>query len=113
MSQDESAARTQAVINLLRGARARITERGHWTQGTCARNRYGHKVPLHSPRAVRWCLLGALCAETGECSVGEALEALRSIQRNPTQWNDEPGRKHSDVLAAFDAAITLLEAVQP
>lgn len=90
---------------MLERAIARI-ERG-WTQGASARDAAGERVYLaHDPKAVCWCLVGAIQAE--ERKQFRASDALYNVLfdklprkgfRNLSEWNDEPGRTRDEVLA--------------
>lgn len=37
-----------------------LNSRARWTRGKCARDKHGHGVEPLSPRACRWCLIGAI-----------------------------------------------------
>ena len=76
-----------------------------WTQNAYARNAKGKKVDFDSREAVAWCCSGAIRLVTGEKSgpfpasnksINRAAEAIGCTVIN---WNDHPGRTHSEVVA--------------
>lgn len=77
-----------------------------WTQGAFARRKNGDKVLYNSPEAVRWCVRGAINAACPDrnrrIKVRELLEKHIGTE-NILDWNDEPGRKKSEVIAALEA----------
>jgi hypothetical protein len=95
------------TIPEIREAAARLLETG-WTQGDYAADARGLGVDDHDPRAVRWCLVGALNVA---CPKGRDYANLRGgayaeLQRELgvgllSDWNDEPGRTQSEVVAAM------------
>lgn len=95
------------TVDVLIAARALIEKPENWAQGINAR--------LSSPPH---CAGAALIkAKTGERLEDDALaaafQALRpAISGDIVQWNDTPGRTHSEVLAAFDKAIAAEQAKQ-
>ena len=88
---------------------ADIVEKG-WTQGVFATNAFGKGVPVESPEACSFCVLGALdkAAETGigEMAWREAEKALFRTVRSPSlpAWNDAPERTQAEVVAALREA---------
>jgi hypothetical protein len=53
------------IEGIIRRARLRITNPEHWTWYAIARTRNGDPVPISDPRAVAWCLNGAIGVEAG------------------------------------------------
>lgn len=98
------------AADILRGARALIAT--GWTQGAWARDRDDKVVHPRDGDACCWCLDGAIVA-VSDVPLGEsglAFEALANIQPLPMIWNDQPGRRQSEVLALFDRAIAALSS---
>lgn len=88
-----------------------------WTQGVSARDKNGKYTATSSKDAVCWCLAGAIMRCYGrqfpeEMSTPEAeiaarvgaidekirLFVTRTVAKDYVTWNDEPHRKHQDVL---------------
>lgn len=96
------------ALDVLRAARERLTPDGAWTQGYGARDANGKPIDPKSPRAVCWCLIGALAAAGAEEKqifyAAQWLTTAGSWNTLP-RWNDDPSRTQAEVLAAFDAAI--------
>jgi hypothetical protein len=97
---------TDDVLVCLRDIRALLDDQGHWTKKAVARDEYGYSVEYFDPRAVSWCLLGAVWSRSLFPVATEA--ALRSAAES-RGWrilmdaNDDGG--HAEVLAILDAAI--------
>jgi hypothetical protein len=106
-----------AEADILRRARARISDPARWTRGTLAKDTHGRAVPASNPSAVRWCALGAILAENdGPDDSAYRLPAARYLAAAvgidgrylATEWNDALG--HSAIIQGFDRAIELAEA---
>lgn len=101
----------QKPSDILREAK-RLIKKG-WTRGAWARI---GKDATHSsdPAATCFCASGALFRVSAGDLRRVASDYLRRGARLRTseipKWNDAPGRKKSQVLAAFDKAIQLAEA---
>lgn len=99
----------QSIAGHLARARRLLAKRDVWTQDAYARDPAGRIVDSQSPDAVRFCCSGAIYAT--EHPVRGSLDARalvgRIIGHDLEVWNDAPGRKHADVLDAFDRAIAL------
>jgi hypothetical protein len=55
--------RDDEVTALLKRARGRVADPEHWTKEAYATTEFGGRVAPRSPRASRWCAVGALQAE--------------------------------------------------
>ena len=116
----------EKTIDVLRGAREMIDWPGAWTKHASATDRDGMEVPLIGPDACSWCATGAIeyIVTVDELPRAVADEAVKSLARTlfpdsmystrlpwrvVQQWNDETFREHTEILAAFDAAIERLE----
>jgi hypothetical protein len=84
-----------------------LIKRG-WTQGVAARNKRGNRVCFDSPRAIKWCAIGAIENAHGDthAKFTEATSKLLAViqTQNITGWNDDPERTHAEVIAAFEKA---------
>ena len=56
-----------ARARILRAVRDLLTPKGSWTQGSYARNFWGHACGVFEPSARCWCLEGAVTRVTGSC----------------------------------------------
>lgn len=92
------------VLACLIAARKRITPKGAWCRGACARNHFGNFTYTEDPAAVAWCVVGAIELDNGARG---ALYAAMDSDDSLSAWNDAPGRTQKEVLALFDKAIAL------
>ncbi len=85
-----------------------FAEQSHWTQGSAAKNGSGTPVDVDSPYAACWCLVGGAHRVYGlhSAAANAALDKLRARLREvagyrvtTSDWNDERGRTHAEVLA--------------
>lgn len=105
--------------SILTFARKRVAK--GWTQGVLARDETGKEVRPSSPKAVCWCMSGALNAvkpySKGEPATRNAVSnILNSITRPANgyvSWNDAPQRTQEEVLHIFDRAIDMLRNKEP
>ena len=95
---------------IIERARALIATPQMWTQGEFARDAHGEPVNWRSPKAVQFCLWGALnraaYAMTGDRyrSVGLADHAAAALRDGATSLSGVNDRgTHAEVLALFDA----------
>ena len=104
---------------ILIAARAKIEAPERWTQGAFAKTAKRNKANPNSPRAVCWCILGAVSAVTGDNpnrpdrAISSRLAAATNVDAYNEcviEWNDAPERAHAEVLAAFDRAIAAADA---
>ena len=83
-----------------------------WCQGVDAKDSTGEKVEVDDPRAVRWCVAGAM--QAARCTVEDELAlaafigftpSVRSADRywSLTVWNDRWGRTQQEVVDALEA----------
>jgi hypothetical protein len=95
------------VADVLRRAKALIAEPCRWKQ-------YGGQVEMPKDRDA-FCMMSALLHVTGYTA--QMFEHARDLLAQaigihhvvPYEWQDAPERTHAEVLAAFDAAISLAE----
>jgi len=104
----------QQAIDALTRIKARL-QKG-WIKGRIAENEYGEGVSPEDPRAIVWCLKGAILAETQ--TVEEYQNCSIILRRgmppqysswNLTAFNDCPYVGLKDVLALVDRAIAAEE----
>lgn len=102
----------QSVAEHLGRARTLLAERDVWTQDAYARDVAGRIVDSQSADAVRFCCSGALYTTEHPLQGSVAARAVvsRVIGHDLEVWNDAPGRKHKEVIAAFDRAIALAKS---
>ena len=99
------------IADVLQKARDLIATPDNWTQGEYARDGHGHATRPRNSRAVCWCSSGAIMKVMDvDYSPDDALAVLHQAggfqwDMNIPKWNDSMNRKHSEVLALFDAAI--------
>lgn len=100
------------VIEILRGARALLTNPKAWAQWDYAFTASGRKCPANSEFAVCWCMAGAVKRAAGpdakavELNAAEHVLARACGTKYLDTFNDKPGRRHSEILGAFDRAIS-------
>lgn len=86
-----------------------LAKRDVWTQEAYARDAAGRIVDSQSPDAVRFCCSGAIY--TTEHPLRGSVDARALVGQvigvDLEVWNDTPGRKHKEILDAFDRAIAL------
>lgn len=100
------------VCEILKKARELITDPEHWTRDTYARDAEGEYCNMNSPRAAKFCALGAIRRVSNSMSLGyldsDARVAMDMLARkiggpSIAQFNDH--HTHEEVLAKFDGAI--------
>ena len=107
---------TSEAIAALKNARLLIHDRESWCQGEAALNLEGRRRHPMDRDACKWCLTGALrCGGIGHADATAALENelreggfLVGNVLTIADWNDQPGRKHAEVLALIDKGIQRL-----
>jgi hypothetical protein len=99
------------VAEALRAAAALIEPPGAWTKDAFARDDRGHPLSAMSPKAVCWCVHGALCNVAQPTLVQDALEALFEFGRIQSvwAWNDAPHISQDHVVATLRGAADALE----
>jgi hypothetical protein len=106
------AERVGETIGVLARARELISDERRWCRRSFARGWGGIPVSAKSTIAQRFCALGAIMRAAHELDVPaeEARTALEWQSAHPIQdWNDDPARRHAEVMAKFEAAIAALE----
>jgi hypothetical protein len=103
--------RLMNATDVLKAMLALFRDGEGWCQGYCTRSAEGEPLGADSPRASRYCLLGARNAVMGANHVGEGVmrqsdERLRRAigQQNMAGWNDAQ-LNYGSVRAALLAAI--------
>jgi hypothetical protein len=121
------------VADVLRKARALLTDPSNWCQGYNCRDANGRPLPYGSSLACSYCLVSAVCLQLPDALQGKADLYLNELRRtiflrhpnsegksfetlHPedvprlSQWNDAPSRTHEDVLLLLDVTIRRLES---
>jgi hypothetical protein len=101
------------AVDILKAAKEKIATPDKWTQGAYAKDANGYAVVETSNKAACFCSLGAIYAAnprkegTPNWDAQLAARDLASVvgKQSIVNWNDEEGRTHEEVLAAFDKAI--------
>jgi hypothetical protein len=95
------------TVQLLKKARALISDPKRWTQNAFARDKHGHAVPPQDSRAVRFCSIGAINHYAAESDVRTRSLARQALGEDIMMVNDFDSRRmsHATVLARFDHAI--------
>ncbi|WP_316207524.1 hypothetical protein [Bradyrhizobium sp. SZCCHNR3118] len=79
---------------------------GRWTQKTCARDGLGKPVQVFSQEARCFDIEGAIRRAAGNEDRGAYARFVplikRQIQKQPFDWNDQPGRKQRDMVRMFE-----------
>ena len=92
-------------LRILEAARARISDPEAWIKGNVAKARDGAVCAAEDPRAVQWCVLGAVHAEPGSISwlypCLDPPDGFGSLG----SYNDHPDTTHEDILGFLDQAI--------
>src|SRR5437868_15384792 len=102
------------TIGVLARVRELIADERRWCRRSFARGWGGIPVSAKSTIAQRFCALGSIMRAAHELDVPaeDARTALEWQTGCPMQdWNDDPARRHAEVMAKFDAAIAALGGV--
>lgn len=106
-----------SIKDLLRRAKALISEPGKWTQNADGRTVAGKEVHPKDYNAVCWCIVGAIDrVSTSLSDKDKAVWAFLHVslpyheprtlnQSHISLWNDVKERTHDEVMKAFDEAI--------
>lgn len=90
-------------------ARKLIERPENWTQHVFARDENGKAVSMFKDSAKCFCMSGAVgrACNNDTAAWDRALDLLKlKVRRSSIAiYNDDPKRKHSDVIKAFDRAI--------
>jgi hypothetical protein len=108
--------RVDAAVAVLARAREIISDERRWCKRAFAFTWLDIPVPVGSRYARRFCALGAIIRAGRELglSVGAASRALEwQTVRPVADWNDDKVRTHTEVVAAFNAAIDALAVMTP
>lgn len=101
----------RTTVEILKAARARIADPQNWCQGWFAHDERGQSLDYNDPEACSWCAVGALRREGERWNRGayKALWAqLPAGYDHVSDYNDDYGVTHADVLALYDRAIAAL-----
>ena len=103
-----------------------------WTQSALAKSASGRNVKTYSPKAVCYCLAGAVMAagnypkdisksRSMVVAMDALLRAILHTDKSPARatsvriidWNDEKERTHQDVMEAVRKALVCLRNTEP
>ena len=109
--------KTQKLSTVLSKA-LKLIKKG-WCKGYSAKDRHSHNVDVDSPRAARYCALGAICKAYGGLNAKDTTKSIDFFYNNivlPSNymttfyWNDAPKRTKKEVIEAFKKVIKLAKA---
>lgn len=110
---------------ILEKARELVDSPKKWGQGRYAMNAKGQETATYVDEAVCFCVLGSISramsimtgrlwrltsADLSDIDRAHSFFAKAIDPPLIAKWNDEPGRTHTEVLAAFDRAIDSAKA---
>lgn len=99
------------TVEVLKAAKALISDPAKWTQRSYARNAGGFSTCPTNGDAECWCSVGAIECVAGNsdlCLIAESKLCAAIGGGGIIRFNDM--HTHSEVMAAFDRAIELAEA---
>ena len=104
------------LLSALRAVRATLASPQQWTKDAFARDATGKVCEFLSPKAVCWCLEGALY---NACLTHEQFWTVYTLlvdlitppELALSDWQDKPERTHADILALLDRAESTLTEV--
>lgn len=96
------------VKDVLVAAKAIVEDESHLSRRFCAEDKFGIEVPVYSPNAVSFCIIGAIEKAGGEDYdiKRDAREAFRDVvggDRSISRFNRSA--THSEIMSVFDRAI--------
>lgn len=97
---------------LLKDAKQVISKPENWTQGVYARDSDDKEIRPERTDACKFCMYGALRRNGGGFFSATEFLLLAVKEQCATDivsYNDDPDRKHEEVMEVFDKAIKLAE----
>lgn len=101
-----------STLDVLKAARALISDPARWHQGNWACDAAGNDVEPLYMGAVRWCAAGAInkIGQPNKDVVDQAVNTVQcAIEDDATIFDVNDYGTHAEVLALFDTAIQQLE----
>jgi hypothetical protein len=96
------------TLDVLKAARALISDPARWTQGAYARDEQGNEVDIYDAEACAWCALGAITLVSIDMPGSRAWRELMATTAIPvSDFNDNSD--HAAVLGLYDRTIARLE----
>lgn len=97
------------MLSSLRELLNLLSDRSHWTKNTFARDKWGHDVPTNSPKAARYCLLGAIDRKVHGPFRQDVIRLVEDTiiseyDVSMVTFNDMVA-KHKDIVAVLNKAI--------
>lgn len=110
------------ISQVLTETRDLLSDESRWAQGMAAQDESGFGVSVADKNACRWCLAGGimkvlsdndLTGEVWDYHYSSARKALAQTigyagNASIALWNDEDERKHSEVISALNATISVV-----
>ena len=101
------------ALELLKSARELLSDPARHQPCVMAKTAEGKPCYPHTKEAVKWGIVGALCAQQVPDSVyRQARDALYREFNDEGLMQYENGHSHEDVIAGFDRAIAAMEAAE-
>ncbi len=102
-------------LQVLKGALVVLDNEEAWTKGKFARDEDGETCSPISPKACKFCLLGAMrkAANNDSGLVISTMKLVEFVNDIPViaQWNDEPDRKFVEVVGVINKTIESIKNV--
>lgn len=102
----------RSTVEILKAARARIAQPETWCKEWFARDERGQNRDYNDPEAVKWCAVGSIRKEDTPYNgpvYGALLAQLPEGYKSVSDYNDDFGVTHADILALYDRAIATEE----
>lgn len=101
------------MVEILAAARRKIASPTQWIKGCFAADKYGEEVGIHSPRACKWCLEGAIRFASPDSDGPGGFDDHGALLwlcqyfggMKPHEANDLGAMMHSKLIAIVDKAI--------
>lgn len=118
----ETVDRKQQTVWILNETLNILSEETRWTQGESARDASGNPVSYYKDTAACWCLAGAEALASQNAPWprqpglrGQRMALIEAVRERGhcnsyVEFNDDPNRKHGEVLAIVKRAIEIAEA---
>jgi hypothetical protein len=97
-----------STVEILKAAKALITDEKNWAQGCIARSASGEEVGALNPTACRFCAVGAIQKVATDESRIPVIDILRSLAKGSVSFFND-SHSHAEVLSLFDLAIAHAE----
>lgn len=112
------------ISQLLKATRKKLELPSSWTQHASARDAEHRSILALEPTAICWCLSGALQSAMSEINISNRAETRLGAEKiigkvlemdgcrtNIVRWNDNPWRRHHEVVQMLDRAVEKAESL--